>query len=179
MWGCNAHQSMLESPELCIFNDKTHTYLHPGTGTTPAIELNFIFSLNPHGFSLRNPQWSMWQRLLSNIPQIKEFYTRRNKSKMTNPQKVDWIKFDNLCSTRIDEGIFNKPDPMSAFTNTQIKIAKQTIPKPHTKTNSWFTVEYREAVKSKKKILKLLNPNPTNFQKYQQAKARYTIKKAK
>ena len=44
-------------------------------------------------------------------------------------QNADLIKFDKLCSILIDEEIFNKPDPMSAFTNTLIKIAKQTIPK--------------------------------------------------
>ena len=46
MLGCNDHnltgkilESILESPELCILNDKTHTYLQPGTGTISAIDL--------------------------------------------------------------------------------------------------------------------------------------------
>ena len=74
----------------------------------------------------------------------------------TNPKwlihKTDWIKFNKLCSTFINKEILNKPDPISAFINTLIKIAKQIIPKsstkPHPKTNPWFTVEYREAVKT-------------------------------
>ena len=50
---------------------------------------------------------------------------------------------------------------MSAFTNTLIKIVKQTIPKsftkPHPQTNPWFTVECRETVKTRKKCSSFLN----------------------
>ena len=50
---------------------------------------------------------------------------------------------------------------MSTFTNTLIKIAKQTIPKssnkPHPKTNPWFTVECREALKLGKKCSNISN----------------------
>ena len=126
----------------------------------------------------------MWPCPLSNIPQVKEFYTRRNKPKI---QKADWIKFDKLCSKLIDERIFNKPDPMSTFTNTLIKIAKQTIPKsstkPHPKTNPWITVECREAVKAREKCSSFLNTTlPESIFKNTnkpKSKACYSVKKAK
>ena len=46
MWGCDDGnlngkilKFILESPELYILNDKTHTYIHQGTRTTSAIDL--------------------------------------------------------------------------------------------------------------------------------------------
>ena len=139
MWRCNDTnligkilESILESPELYILNDKTHTYLRPGSGTTSAIDLTLCSSLIFMDFHW----WFHDDQYSSNHSPI--FLKLKNSTpEETNPKwqihKADWIKFDELCSTLIDEGIFNKPDPMSAFTNTLIKIARQTIPKSSTK----------------------------------------------
>ena len=140
MWGCNETnltgkilESILESPKLCILNDKTLTYYHPGTGTTSAIDL-----------TLCSPSIFMDFHWRVNNDQCGSDHSPIFlKSKNSTPEetnlkwqihKIDWIKSDKLYSTLIDGGIFNKPDPMSAFTNTQIKIAKQTIPKSSTKS---------------------------------------------
>ena len=193
MWGCNdinltgkILKSILESPKLCILYDKTYTYLHPGTRTTSVINL----TLCSHSIFI-DFHWGVHDDQCGSNHSPIFFKSKNLAPEETNPKwqihKADWIKFDKLCSTLIDEGIFNKPEPMSAFINTLIKIAKQTIPMsstwPHPKTNPWFTVECREAVKTRKKMLKLFKHNPTrnNLKKYQQAwaKACYTIKRAK
>ena len=164
MWGCNDNnlngkilKSILESPELCILTDKTHTYLHPGTSTTSAIDLSLCSLLIFVDF-----HWGICDDQCGSDHSPIFLKSKNSTPKVTNPKwqihKADWIKFDKLCSTLIDEGRFNKPDSMSAFTNTLIKIAKQTIPKSsklHPKTNPWFTVECREAIKTRKKMLKL------------------------
>ena len=52
MWGYNdinltgkILESILESPELCILDDKTHSYLHPGAWTISAIDLTLCSPL--------------------------------------------------------------------------------------------------------------------------------------
>ena len=52
MLGCNdtnitgkIFEFILESLELCFLNDKTHSYFHPGTGTTSAIDLTLCSPL--------------------------------------------------------------------------------------------------------------------------------------
>ena len=167
MWECNDTnltgkilESILESSELYILNDKTHTYLHPGNGTTSAIDLTLCSPLIFMDF-----HWGVHDyQCGSNHSPI--FLKSKNCTpEETNPKwlvhKADWIKFNKLCSTLIDKELLNKPDPMSAFTDIIIKLVKQTIPKsstkPHPKTNPWFTVECREAVKTRKKCSSFLN----------------------
>ena len=91
---------------------------------------------------------------------LKNLTREETESKWQIP-KADWIKSNKLCSTLINKEIINKPYPMSTFTKTLIKIAKQTIlkssTKPHSKTNPWFKVECREAVKTKKKCSNISN----------------------
>ena len=167
MWGCNDTnlagkilKSILESPKLCILDDKTHTYLHPGTGTTSAIDLTSCYPSIFMDF-----HWGVHDNQCGSDHSPIFLKFKNSTPEETNPKwqihKADWIKFDKLCSTLIDEGIFIKPKPTSAFTNTLIKIAKQTIPKSstklHPKTNLWFTVECREAVKTRKKYSSFLN----------------------
>ena len=109
MWGCNDTnltekilKSILEPLELCILNDKTHTYLHPGNGTTSAIDLtlgspsifmDFHWGVHDDQCGSNHSQiflkWKNSTPEKINIPQIKEFYTRENKSKMANPQS--WL----------------------------------------------------------------------------------------
>ena len=164
-------ESILESPELCILNDKTHTYLHQGTKTTSAPDLTLC---SPSIFM--NFHWEVHDDQCRNNHSPIFLKSKNSTPEETNPKwqihKTDWIKFNKLYSILINEEIFNKPNPMSAFTNTLIKIAKQIIlessTKPNPKTNPWFTVECREAVKTRKKIIKLFKHNPTriNLQKY-------------
>ena len=139
---------------------KTHTYLHPCNGTTSAIDLTLY---SPSIFM--DFHWGVHDdQYGSNYSPI-ILKSKISTPDETNPKwqihKADSIKFDKLCSTLIYEGIFSKPDPMPAFTNTLIKMAKRTTPKssikPHPKTNLWFSVECREAVKTRKKCSRFLN----------------------
>ena len=154
IWGCydtsltgKILKFILELPELCILNDKTHIFFHPGTRTTSAIDLTLY---SPSIFM--DFHWGVHDDQYGSDHSLIFLKSKNSTPEETNPKwqihKADWIKSDKLYSTLIDEGIFNKPDPMSAFTNTLIKTAKQTIPKsstkPHLKTNPWLTVEYRQ-----------------------------------
>ena len=125
-------ESILESPELCILNDKTQTYLHPGNGTTPAIDLT-LCSLS----IFMDFHWGVHDDQCSSDHSPILLRSKNFTPEEPNPKwlihKADWIKFNKLCSTLIDEEILYKPNSMSAFTNTLIKIAEQTIPKSFTK----------------------------------------------
>ena len=137
LWGCNDTnlngkilKSILESPELCILNDKTCTYLHPGTRTISAIGPTLCSLLIFMDF-----HWRVHDDQCGSDHSPIFFKSKNSAPEETNPKwqihKADWIKFDKLCSTLIDKGIFNKPDPMSAFINTLIKIAnKQSLSPP-------------------------------------------------
>ena len=110
-------ESILESPELCILDDKTHTYLHQGNGTT-AIDLTLCSPLIFMEF-----HWLVHDEECGSDHSLIFLKSKNSTPEETNPKwlihKADWLKF-KLCSTLIDEEILNKPDPMSAFTNILI-----------------------------------------------------------
>jgi hypothetical protein len=169
---------------LCLFNDDSHTYLHPATGSKTSIDLTLC---TPDLFI--DYTWQVLDDLCgsdhypitlnSNEPtQIK-----RNAKWIFN--KTDWVTFKQLCKEQITNEIFeNIMDPISLFTSILYEIATKTIPKtstnPKLPIKPWFNDECKQAINERKRALYTFQryPNLENKLEYKrlQAISRKTIK---
>jgi hypothetical protein len=173
--------------DLCLYNTKSPTYLHPGTGTYTCIDLTIC---SPS--LLLDYNWKVTEDLhssdhfpisLENIhPQIDDTVPQWNL------KKADWAKFERLCTTRLNRNtVLNDKNPIGQFTSILIEIAEESIPKssPNCKKiqKPWFTKECKEAIRQRREALKQFNnrPTPENLAKYRiiRAKARRTFKESK
>ena len=172
---------------LCILNDGSKTYLHPGNGSYSSIDISIV---DPS--LLLDLNWSVHDDLCGS--DHFSIIIKGNDPAENSPvknwklDKADWSFFENLCLQELTvENFENHPDPIQKFTETLLQIANKCIPK--TSTNStkikkpWFTDECDEAIKARKKAERLFNRLPTslnldNFRIYR-AKARRTINLSK
>ena len=178
-------ESILDTTDICILNNGKHTYLHPSTGTTSAIDLTLSSPTIYMDF-----QWDIHEDQCGSDHYPIFIKTNNHTTEDTIPKwqlkRADWPTFRKLCQTHIDNKILEEPDPITTLTQRLHKIAEETIPKTtkkHSNHKPWFTKDCKDSVKKRKKALKKfrLNPTTTNLQTYRQAraKARQTIKKAK
>jgi ribonuclease HI len=194
LWGSNyisdrgkIVEDFVTRHDLCLFNSKSPTYLHPGTGTYTCIDLTICSAS-----LLLDYNWKVADDLHSSdhFP----IYLKNTSAKIddTIPQwklkKADWVKFETLCTIRINSNtILNDDDPIRQFTSILIEIAEESIPKssPNCQRTPkpWFTKECKEAIKQRREALKKFNnhPTPANLTQYRitRAKTRRTIKESK
>ena len=173
LWGCDDYNTkgrllerFIDAHALCLFNDGSDTYLHPGTGTYTAIDLSLTNSDILTDFS-----WQVMGDLCGSdhFPIILENDTTTLEERIPqwNLKKADWGAFTALCLTQLLDLSFNDTlDPLTTFTNTLIAIADQTIPKtstipprPHL---PWNNKECKEAVKARKKAERKFNRQPSS-----------------
>ena len=194
LWGCRdsnplgrTMESVLEAFDLCLLNDKSHTYLHPASGSTSAIDLSICspsvfmdFQWKVHGDQCGSDHFPIFLDINRPMPEERVPRWQLNRA--------DWLAFTTLCSSVINDEIFRDlEDPLAFFAHSLVDIATRTIPKssptPHSRHKPWFTAACREAIKCRKKALRKFRRRPTasNRQDYQKAraKARRTIKKSK
>ena len=179
LWGCSdineqgeLLQQFLENNNLCIFNDKSHTYLHPATGRYSALDLSLC---TPSIFL--DFQWQVYEdtygsdhfpiALTPTIP-VNEDHISRWKL-----NKADWGKFKTLCEESIisERTIFNSEDPLFLFTQTVHDIATKCIPKSSTSTKikkPWFNEDCKKAVRKRKAAVKKFNfqPDKNNLESF-------------
>lgn len=119
---------------LCLYNDKIPTYLHPATGTYSFLDLSICFPT-----LLLDYDWKVHDDLcgsdhfplfLNNIgPDVEEPISRWKLN------KADWLKFQSLCEERLIENtLVCADDPIDLFTSTLLQIAEESIPKTSTKS---------------------------------------------
>jgi len=194
MWGCchqnikgNLVEQLLLNHSLVLLNNKQHTYVHPATGTTSALDLTFstpALSLNYKWTPLEDLHGSDHFPILltPNTP------CPDNKLPYWKLTKANWNSFKKQCSNLLQESTsFNTQDPILFFTNTLISIANNTIPKTSTKNNKpnkpWINDDCKQAINERKSALRNLRHHPTitNLEtlRIKRAKARRTIRTAK
>lgn len=118
-------ESFIENNNLCIFNDKSPTFICPFSGNQSAIDLSLCDSSMFLDFS-----WKVlpdtygsdhYPICLQNSEQTDE------KSQWWNLNKANWEEYQKLSSEKLKEG--SGITSITQFTETLISIAKKGIPK--------------------------------------------------
>ena len=196
LWGCRDINSygkivdqLITQENLCILNDNSQTYLHPGTGSTSAIDLSLC---DPSIYM--DYTWKVNDDLCGSdhypiLLQSKHSISE-GKNQHWQLHKADWEGFQELCETNLTITQFENitvDDPIAHLTTKLIEIAEKTIPKtsaiPKKQTNNWFNDCCRKAIQQRKQALNRFHkhPNRQNLDKYkcEYAKARRTINETK
>ena len=194
LWGSNSlnhkgkkTEEFLNQESLCIFNDGSDTYLHPGNGSYSAIDLSIC---DPS--LLLDYSWRVHDDLCGSdhFPIILDnlFSSSFEKHPRWKFEKANWPLFNQLCREQLKTEIFqNTYDPILKFNETIISIAERTIPKtstnPKNPSKPWFNDNCEEARKNRKKAERRFNLYPTtqNLSKFRifRAKARRTFKQSR
>ncbi|VDI34873.1 Hypothetical predicted protein [Mytilus galloprovincialis] len=151
LWGSKTHnakgkiiEDFVSQEGLCIFNDGSYTYLHPGNGSYSSIDITICdpsllldYSWRVHDdlcgsdhFPIRVPRWKL--------------------------DKADWSLFENLCRTELQSKMFETvQDPILTFNTVLTSIADRTIPKtsanPKHPSKPWFDDACDQAIGDRKK----------------------------
>ena len=180
IWGCkdtNARGQTIESfisrNSLCLFNTrKSHTYLHPATGTYSAIDLSLC---SPSLFT--DFSWKVYDDLLGSdhFPILLQEHgpPLQHRVPRWKLHKADWALFQHLCEERLKPDVFkNCEDPAELFSDLLHDIAKAAIPQSSTKpkraNKPWFDDKCKQAVKERKQALSrfTLRPTTENLNEY-------------
>ena len=168
---------------LCILNDGSHTYLHPGYGTYSAIDLTIA---DPE--LLLDSKWSVWEDLCGSdhFPIVVRYDTpqKGDREQRWRLKKADWHSFRALCNQSFTAEETADPDAIGHFTSTILSIADKAVPKTSTSpkciTNPWYDDDCKKAIKERKKALRKFNRYPTaenlNTFKILRARARKILK---
>ena len=172
---------------LSIYNDKTKTYLHPGSGSYTAIDLSLCSPSLYLDFT-----WRVGDDLcgsdhfpifLSNIVGIQSSVPQ----KRFKLKKANWDNFKSLCLSELKPDILESDDPIATFTSVLHGVADKCIPKtsttPRRASRPWFNSACKEAIKHRKQALARFKIHPTtenqNSYKKAYANSRRIIKKCK
>ena len=193
LWGCSKNnvrgeiiENFIEANDLCLMNDKSHTYLHPATGTFSSLDLSLC-----HPSLILDFDWYVCddQHGSDHFPVVIEDINPSTEDH--NPKwklnKANWEQFHLLCEQDLSMDNFNNSsDLVTDFTSSLMKISDKCIPKTSTnpkKSNPWYNNDCKNAVRQRKQALSKFCKYPTGANlknvKIQRAKARRTIKLAK
>lgn len=194
IWGCNdlddkgrKLEDLCTRHDFCILNDKSHTYIHPATGTFSAIDISIC---SPSIFM--DLKWNVGKDQCGSD----HYPIFIHSDPPTDPEKppkwllhrANWDLFELLCSTDINCNTFKNVDsPLEKFSTCLMDIASASVPKSSAVSKHiqkpWFNKECEKAVKDRKNALHKFTMQPTqdNFAKYRaaRAKARKVIKENK
>ena len=193
LWGCSKNnvrgeiiENFIEANDLCLMNDKSHTYLHPATGIFSSLDLSLC-----HPSFILDFDWYVCddQHGSDHFPVVIEGINPSTEDH--NPKwklnKANWEQFHLLCEQDLSMDNFNNSsDLVTDFTSSLMKISDKCIPKTSTnpkKSNLWYNIDCKNAVRQRKQALSKFCKYPTGANlknvKIQRAKARRTIKSAK
>ena len=194
LWGCSSHNSkgnlvenLLLNHPLTLLNNKQHTYIHPATGSSSAIDLTFAtpsLSLNYTWKPLDDLHGS------NHLPILLSSNNSFPDEKLPHWKitKANWSLFQTQCNNSLTETTpIGNQDSMLFFTNTLISIANNSIPKTSTKNTKfnkpWINDDCKRAINERKSALHNLRRHPTitNLEtlRIKRAQARRTIRTAK
>ena len=193
LWGCKKNnvrgeiiEDFLAKNDICLMNDKSHTYLHPATGNFSSLDLSLC-----HPSLLLDFDWSVCedQHGSDHFPIIIESINSaaEEHSPKWKLNKADWEQFYSLCAQSLNIDRFNNStDLIADFTSSLMNISNKCIPKTSTnpkKCNPWYNEDCKKAIKQRKHALSRFCKYPTkenlNNVKIHTAKARRTIKASK
>ena len=149
---------------MSLFNDGSHTYLHPATGTYTSIDLTLSDSS-----LLQDFDWSVHGDLCGSdhLPIVLEPSLSLPEEHIPRWKfsEADWLTFSSLCLERLTfDKIDEELDPIQTFSDILTDIAKATI--PQTTANPkihkpWFNDNCKAAIRSRKKSERKFNKHPT------------------
>ena len=175
----------LDRHQLCLYNNKSPTYLHPATGTLTHLDLSIC-----HPSLLLDYSWRVFDDLCGSdhFPVVLENLGAPISDHIPRWKlhKANWDKFQSLSlQTLTTDKVKNCTDSLLYFTSQVLEIAEECIPKSsanHSK-KTFFDEECNNAIKARKTALRRFKNNPTNanLNAYRQlrARARRTIKLSK
>ena len=193
LWGCkdnnpkgNIIEDFITKNDLCLMNDKSHTYLHPITGNFSSLDLSMC-----HPSLLLDFDWTVSedQHGSDHFPVIIE--SVNNSTDDHNAKwklnKANWELYHSLCEESLKIDKFNNSlDPLDDFTSSLLDISNKSIPKTSTnpkKSKPWYNDDCNDAIKQRKQALSKFCRYPTkenlNKVKNFRTKARRTIKTSK
>ena len=193
LWGSNTTdakgkriEDFLEDQALCLLNDGSKTYLHPGYGTYSAIDLTLTVPDLMLDFSwrvLHDLHGSDHFPILAKIEEP-DIEAREPRWRL---DKADWEAYQRLCRERLQAHTVDERGGLDSFSATLLSIAAETIPKtstiPKRPRNPWFDGECKKAINARKKAERKFHRRPTaeNLQifKIRRARARRIINAAK
>ena len=153
---------------LCVLNDGTHNYLKPQVQhvnkPTSAIDLT-ISTPGLHTMLCKvRGRCCLIPMAVTTIPyQLLSYHQWQKYNQAvilhTGFSKANWEQFHDVCLERITEDILEEADLLHSFVEYITKAANDyilratTIPK---KSNPWFDVECREALKASRALDKIV-----------------------
>ena len=193
VWGCRDTdqkgriiEDVINRNNLLLYNNKSYTYLHPGSGTYSAIDLTLAdasifldYSWKVHDDTCGSDHFPI---ILENSgPELDDKIPRWNL------RRAKWDEFKNSCILKLKSDANDTvEDNITYFSKTLISIAEESIPKTSSNkkhNKSWFNDDCKTAIRSRKAALRKFNLQPSaenlnNF-KIHRAKTRRVIKISK
>ena len=166
VWGCRdtdqkgrITEDIINRNNLLLYNNKSYTYLHPGTGTYSAIDLTLAdasifldYSWKVHDDTCGSDHF---QIILENSgPELDDKIPRR---------RAKWDEFKNSCILKLKSDA-TVDDNITYFSKTLISIAEESIPKTSSNkkhNKSWFNDDCKTAIRSRKAALRKFNLQPS------------------
>ena len=176
-------EDLITQTNTILLNDKSPTYISPATLKTSSIDLTLCSpTLAPFltWYTQEDTSFSDHYPIIikNNIP------TKTEIPNKLNFKKANWEYFRNQCKKELHLNSNNKT--IESFTEKLLEITENSIPKLSTKprkNKSWFNKTCAEAIKNKKRMLRIAkkNPNQENLKNFKiaQAKARQTCRTEK
>ncbi|XP_063436487.1 uncharacterized protein LOC134717918 [Mytilus trossulus] len=172
LWGSKTHnakgkiiEDFVSQEGLCIFNDGSNTYLHPGNGSYSSIDITIC---DPS--LLLDYSWRVHDDLCGSdhFPIVLEhlFNSAQQRVPRWKLDKADWSLFENLCRAELQSKMFETvQDPILTFNTVLTSIADRTIPKtsanPKHPSKPWFDDACDQAIGDRKKSERRFNQQPT------------------
>jgi len=170
-------ENILNSSEICLLNDGSPTYMHPGNGAQTSIDLSLC---SPSIF--QDLQWSLltdqhgsdhWPILIKlHVPSDPPNQPRWILS------KADWNQYESLCALNITEdSISTSDDPVQTISDLINEAANKTVPKSSGSSRRirrpWFDEECKKVIRLRKAAQQRYkyHPCPEFRQIYSKAKA--------
>ncbi|WP_144077945.1 hypothetical protein, partial [Solemya velum gill symbiont] len=178
-------ENFITNNNLCLFNDKSPTFLHSGHGTFSSIDLSIS---NPSLFL--EFEWSVENDLhgSDHFPLILKNTETANtahppKWKMS---KANWTQFESMCLEKLTT-IPISSTAIEDYTSILLTIADDSIPKTSGKSiarrNPWFNDDCKKAIAKRKRNLRHFQQEPTSSNlgafKISRAQARRTIRQTR
>lgn len=157
-------EDFITKADLCLWNDRSFTYLHPGHGTYSAIDISICdpdlfldFAWRPLDDLCGSNHFPL---IMSSRDTDVQFRPPRWQLK-----KANWSVFYYRCDVLLGHMPQDIDNPVDHFTKTLISIAEEAVPKtsgkPHRRSNPWFNDDCKKAIDARKKATSVFNKHPT------------------
>ena len=163
-WGCDSNNArgnkiddFITNNDICLLNDGSYTYLHPGSGTYTAIDLSLCspnlllevqFKVEEDSFG--SDHFPIILNVGISLPDTLPRW---------NFKRADWEHFHNVCNENLTINSVDMYDePITVFTDVLCNNAKLAIPmstpKQRKRCKPWFNNDCDNAIKARRKALK-------------------------